>query len=106
MRESPESRERLELSGKTESRESLESSGKPDLREELVLPEGAQILEDEPWKKVIRIPKEKSSVLLQRLMEYHPRDVTVEEDEIGKVVERIYAQGSNAALQSAFWRQQ
>lgn len=59
----------------------------------LDLPEEAEILEEEPYKKVIRIPKEKSGALLRRLMGYHPRDITVEEEEIGKVVEQIYGEG-------------
>ncbi len=61
--------------------------------EDMALPEGAAVREEGPYKKVIRVPKEKSGELLQRLMEYHPSDLTVEEDEIGRVVERIYAEG-------------
>ena len=60
---------------------------------EIVLPEGAAVREESPYKKVIRIRKEQSGELLQRLMEYHPSDLTVEEDEIGRVAERIYAEG-------------
>ena len=61
---------------------------------EIVLPEGAAVREESPYKKVIRIRKEQSGELLQRLMEYHPSDLTVEEDEIGRVAERIYAEGA------------
>lgn len=60
---------------------------------EIPLPEGAVLKEEGPYRKSIRVPKEKSGELLQRLMEYHPGDLTVEEDEIGRVVERIYAEG-------------
>lgn len=60
---------------------------------EIVLPEGAVLREEGLYKKIIRVPKEKSGELLQSLMEYHPVDLTVEEDEIGRVVERIYAEG-------------
>lgn len=60
--------------------------------ERILLPEGAKMLEETPYKKVIRIRKEESGELLQRLMVYHPQDITVEEDEIGRVVERIYAE--------------
>ncbi len=56
------------------------------------LPAEAVILEDGAYKKIIRIPKEKSGELLERLMKYHPRDITVEEEEIGRVVERIYTE--------------
>jgi len=61
---------------------------------EIVLPEGAAVREESPYKKVIRIRKEQSGELMQRLMEYHPSDLTVEEDEIGRVAERIYAEGA------------
>ncbi len=61
---------------------------------EIVLPEEAAVREESPYKKVIRIRKEQSGELLQRLMEYHPSDLTVEEDEIGRVAERIYAEGA------------
>ena len=58
------------------------------------LPERAVLVEETPYKKVVRVPREESGALLQRMMEYGPRDVIVEEDEIGRVVERIYEEGA------------
>ncbi len=59
------------------------------------LPDGAVLVEETPYKKVIRVPREESGALLQRLMGYGPKDIIVEEDEIGRVVERIYGEGEN-----------
>lgn len=58
--------------------------------EEVKLPEGAAFMEETPYRRIIRVPKERAGMLLERLMTYHPADLTVEEDEIGTVVERIY----------------
>ena len=62
--------------------------------EGMELPERAVLVEETPYKKVVRVPREESGALLQRMMEYGPRDVIVEEDEIGRVVERIYEEGA------------
>ncbi|MBO5056224.1 MAG: ATP-binding cassette domain-containing protein [Lachnospiraceae bacterium] len=48
------------------------------------------MLEDTPHKKVISVPKEKTYQVLQAIMEENPSDISVEEEEIGTVVERIY----------------
>jgi ABC-2 type transport system ATP-binding protein len=62
-------------------------------------PGGAVMVEQNPWKAVFLIPKEESGRILARLMEEYPlRDISVEEEEIGAVVERIYASGKEAAL--------
>lgn len=58
--------------------------------EEVELPEGVAFMEETPYRRMIRVPKERTSMLLEQLMTYHPADLTVEEDEIGTVVERIY----------------
>lgn len=58
--------------------------------EEVKLPEGAAFMEETPYRRIIRVPKERAGMLLEQLMTYHPADLTVEEDEIGTVVERIY----------------
>lgn len=62
--------------------------------EGMELSERAVLVEETPYKKVVRVPREESGALLQRMMEYGPRDVIVEEDEIGRVVERIYEEGA------------
>ena len=55
-----------------------------------LLPEGAVFTEETPCKYVIRVPKEQVGVLMEGLISRHPVDLTVEEEEIGTVVERIY----------------
>jgi ABC-2 type transport system ATP-binding protein len=52
-----------------------------------------QVISETPYKKVMKIPKEKTSELLGHLMQYSPSDISVEEEEIGTVVERIYGEG-------------
>ena len=54
---------------------------------------GIVILEETPYKKVMMIPKERTSEILRNLMEFSPSDISVEEEEIGTVVERIYMEG-------------
>lgn len=58
--------------------------------ENLRLPEGAVVLERTPYKIVLQTPKEKTGEVLEYVMQAHPMDISVEEDEIGAVVERIY----------------
>lgn len=53
------------------------------------------ILEETPYKKVMVVPKERTSDLLASLMGLMPGDIAVEEEEIGTIVERIYAEGEN-----------
>ncbi|MGC6173622.1 ABC transporter ATP-binding protein [Lacrimispora sp. 38-1] len=55
----------------------------------------ARIMEQTPYKKVIMVPKEDAAVLLGELMSLMPSDISVEEEEIGTVVERIYQEGGN-----------
>ncbi|MBE5961892.1 MAG: ATP-binding cassette domain-containing protein [Lachnospiraceae bacterium] len=58
------------------------------------MPEGAVILEESPMKKVFRINLETVNATMHDIMRYEPIDITIEEDEIGTVVERIYQEGS------------
>ena len=55
----------------------------------------ARILEQTPYKKVIMVPKENAAGLLRELMNLLPADITVEEEEIGTIVERIYREGGD-----------
>lgn len=61
------------------------------------LPDTAKILEQTPYKLVFIVPKEKSGHALSSILSLHPADISVEEDEIGTVVERIYREGSRYA---------
>lgn len=54
---------------------------------------GILIISETPYKKVIKVTKEKASELLGQLMKYGPSDISVEEEEIGTIVERIYGEG-------------
>lgn len=60
--------------------------------QETIVPktEGVRLLEDDPHKKVYETARQKAKELLAELMEYGPKDLAVEEEEIGAVVERIY----------------
>jgi ABC-2 type transport system ATP-binding protein len=51
------------------------------------------MISETPYKKVIKVAKEKASELLGQLMKYGPGDISVEEEEIGTIVERIYGEG-------------
>ncbi|MDR3276168.1 MAG: ATP-binding cassette domain-containing protein [Treponema sp.] len=65
---------------------------------ELSLPAGAVLTEQGPGRLVFTVAKERSGGVLGRLMErYSFGDIAVEEEDIGSVVERIYAAGSAAA---------
>lgn len=52
-----------------------------------------QVVEETPFKKVLTVPKEQANDFLGSMMKLGPSDISVEEEEIGTVVERIYAQG-------------
>ena len=59
-----------------------------------VVPATAGIIEQNPYKIVLMIPKAQSNAILADIMHtYVPTDITVEEEDIGIVVERIYAAG-------------
>lgn len=55
---------------------------------------GTVLVENSPFKKAYEVSKANAKELLTELMEYAPRDIGVEEEEIGVVVERIYQEGS------------
>jgi ABC-2 type transport system ATP-binding protein len=64
---------------------------------EFVPPEGVQMLEQTPHKAVFLVEKGSGGQVLARLTQaYELADVSVEEEDIGQVVERIYAAGGNA----------
>lgn len=54
----------------------------------------AVLEENNLYKKTYRVSKENAKNLLSELMEYEPKDIGVEEEDIGVVVERIYQEGS------------
>jgi len=56
---------------------------------------GIVVLEETPYKKVLMLPKEKTSEILRNLMQFSPSDISIEEEEIGTIVERIYMEGGN-----------
>ncbi len=65
---------------------------------EFVAPKGAELVEHSPTKAVLLVPKSENGRVLADLMrDYDVQDVTVEEDDIGAVVERIYARGGARA---------
>lgn len=51
------------------------------------------LIENAPYKKVYEVSKRFSKNLLAELMEYEPKDIVAEEEEIGVIVERIYQEG-------------
>ncbi len=57
---------------------------------------GTELIEDNPFKKILMVPKDKANELLAAVMQYEPSDISVEEEEVGTVVERIYQEGSGA----------
>ncbi len=55
---------------------------------------GMDILEQSPHKVVFMVPRERSGAVISAVTrDYSLQDITVEEEDIGKVVERIYAGG-------------
>lgn len=53
-------------------------------------------LEKTPYKQVLQIPKNKVKEPLELIMkDYSPSDITIEEEEIGNIVERIYLGNKN-----------
>ncbi len=61
----------------------------------IYFPDYVQIIEQTPYKIVLQMPKEKAGEVLEIVMRRHPSDITVEEDEIGAVVERIYEESDS-----------
>jgi len=55
------------------------------------IPDGCELVEQNSHKAVFTIQKEKSGVLLERIMRNYPQsDISVEEEDIGVIVEKIY----------------
>lgn len=52
-----------------------------------------RVSNENPYKKVYEVAKENSKALLAEIMEYNPDDITIEEEEIGIIAERIYKEG-------------
>ncbi len=49
------------------------------------------IVEKTPFKQIIQIPKQRSKEILEHIMgNFSPSDISIEEEEIGNIVERIY----------------
>lgn len=58
---------------------------------EFIVPPNCTILENNSHKALFMIPKEESGIVLERIMkEYRLNDISVEEEDIGVVVEKIY----------------
>lgn len=51
------------------------------------------LIENAPYKKVYEVSKQFAKNLLAELMESEPKDIVVEDEEIGVIVERIYQDG-------------
>lgn len=51
-------------------------------------------VENTPYKKVYEVPKRYAKELFSKLMESGPKDIVIEDEEIGTAVERIYQEGS------------
>lgn len=59
----------------------------------LLLPSSCQVLEESPYKLSFMVEKEQSGQLLRDLLnKYEFSDISIEEDDIGNVVERIYSE--------------
>ncbi|MCI9335875.1 MAG: ATP-binding cassette domain-containing protein [Lachnospiraceae bacterium] len=82
-----------ELFAKYQKNKKITACFSKELPGEISLPM-AQILERTPHKLVFMVPREESGAALAAVMPWNPADISVEEDEIGTVVERIYQEGS------------
>jgi ABC-2 type transport system ATP-binding protein len=58
---------------------------------DFTVPEGCAVIEQNPLKVTLSVPKEKSNMVLERLMrEFELSDISIEEEDIGLIVEKIY----------------
>lgn len=65
-----------------------------DSETEFAVPEGVEVIGNSLHKAILIAPREKSGEVLSDIMRnYSLQDVSVEEEDIGNVVERIYAAG-------------
>lgn len=68
-----------------------------DRETEFVAPENATLLEKNSHRAVFMVPREEAGNALERLMrEVRPVDISVEEEDIGAVVEKIYGREAGA----------
>lgn len=71
----------------------FEGSAEPEI------PRGSRVLEKTNDKLVLEIPKQNVEKVLEAYVGHYPiRDIAVEEEEIGSVVERIYQQEAGEGL--------
>jgi len=70
---------------------------------EITLPEYVRRVEQTAHKLTVLVPREQAGAVLKILMEYEPMDITVEEDEIGTVVERIYREKGMNEITEEGW---
>lgn len=64
-------------------------------------PNDCKILEQTPFKVSLIVPKQNSNNLIKWLFDYYQiNDITIEEEDIGNVVERIYREGGNLQYES------
>ena len=62
-------------------------------------PDNCSLIEQNPHKAVFTVPKEQSGAVLERIMrEYQLSDISVEEEDIGVIVEKIYQGETEAAI--------
>lgn len=72
---------------------------------EITLPDYVKKTEQTDHKLTVLVPREKTGAVLKILMEHEPVDITVEEDEIGAVVERIYEEKGMSEPALEDWKQ-
>ena len=61
-------------------------------------PDGCELLEQSPYKASFMAPKERSGLVVAEIMrKYAPVDISAGEEDIGAVVERIYAAKAGGA---------
>lgn len=54
-----------------------------------------EIIVDKPSKKIIVVDQENAGRVIREILKYNPRDISIETEDIGTIVERIYQEGSN-----------
>lgn len=65
-----------------------------DSETNFVVPDGAEAIEINTHKAILMVPRENSGKVIACIMrDYSLQDISVEEEDIGKVVERIYNEG-------------
>ena len=64
---------------------------------EFIPPPYCTVLEQNPHRVVLAVPKEKNSLVLEQVMKnYSLNDISIEEEDIGFVVEKIYSRNAEA----------